>query len=147
MRNASRCGINLTNLSIADFMNVAATEGLRSRRVRSAPRLFMFVLAFAFALQSYFTQTHIHGASLGLGGSAKIGVTKSPIPGNAPADDRQRDCPICQAVSHSGVFVAAATPHLILPLTWVQAATFVVLARATYAVSAHDWQSRAPPRT
>jgi len=112
-----------------------------------APRLFMLVVVLAFALQSYVTQTHIHGVVPGFGSAANTSATKSHAPAKAPLDNSQGDCPLCQAVIHSGVFLAATTPLLSLPFAWVKTVTLAVSARATYGIAAHDWQSRAPPQT
>jgi hypothetical protein len=104
------------------------------------------VAILAFALQSYMTQTHIHDASQGIGGIVKIVATQPLGQGKAPLHDGQTDCPFCQAVIHAGVFVASATPLLLLPFAWAETVALVFAPRAAFDAAAHDWQSRAPPR-
>ena len=123
-------------------MTAAAAEYAGVRRSGLARRILVFVAVFAFALQSYIAQTHIHDAVLG--GAAKIADTQSP--GKAPVHDSQSDCPFCQAVVHSGAFVASAAPLLLLPFVWIKTIAPDFAARAAAHTGAHDWQSRAPPR-
>jgi len=110
------------------------------RRSSPARRFVVFVAMFAFALQSFIAQTHIHAESPA--GIAKIATTSS----KAPADHSQADCPFCQAVVHVGSVVASAPPLLRLPYSWVQTAAVIFTAGAISGSTAHDWQSRAPPR-
>ena len=110
-----------------------------------ASRLVVFAIALAFALQSYLTQTHIHDASHRLAHLTAAAEAKALNDGKAPVDDSRSDCPFCQAVAHSGVFVSAATSLLYLPVLCVMAALPDVRVRASFFTPAHDWQSRAPP--
>ena|ERR1700733_691709 len=112
------------------------------RRSGRARRFVVFIAVFAFALQSFIAQTHIHAESLA--GIVKIATTSSPD--KAPADHSQADCPFCQAVMHVGSAVASAPPLLRLPYSWVETAALVFTAVAMSGSTAHDWQSRAPPR-
>jgi DUF2946 family protein len=111
---------------------------------RSGParRFVVFVAVFAFALQSFIAQTHIHAESLA--GVVKIAGTSTS--GKLPVDHSQADCPFCQAVTHVGSVVATAPPVLRLPYSWIETAALVVTAVAISPSTAHDWQSRAPPR-
>jgi hypothetical protein len=133
-------------LAIAGFMAAAAAESLEIRRLSPARRFVMFVAVLAFALQSFITQTHIHGDAQGLGGIVKIATAPSAAQGNAPLHHGTADCPFCQAVIHAGVFVASATPLLHLPFVWVKTVALFFTARADSGATAHHWQSRAPPR-
>ncbi len=110
------------------------------RRSGLARRFVVFVAVFAFALQSFIAQTHIHAEALA--GTAKVAATS----GQAPIDHSQADCPFCQAVTHVGSVVASAAPLLRLPFSWVETAALVLTAVAMSGSTAHDWQSRAPPR-
>ena len=116
------------------------------RRSGPARCFVVFIAVFAFALQSYVTQTHIHDASQVFGGVAKIAATQSPAPGKAPSHDNKADCPLCQAVIHAGIFVSPATPLLHLPFTLIETVVPVLTLAAASNATAHDWQSRAPPR-
>jgi type IV secretory pathway TrbL component len=110
----------------------------------AARRIVVFVALFAFTLQSFIAQTHIHAESLAPGGVVNTAATS---PSNkAPTDHSQADCPFCQAVVHVGSVVASAPPLLRLPFSWTATAAFVSAAVAISGSSAHDWRSRAPPR-
>jgi hypothetical protein len=114
------------------------------RRSGPARRFVVFIATFAFALQSFIAQTHIHSESLTLGGVITIATTSAS--GKAPADHSQADCPFCQAVVHVGSVVASSPPLLRLPFSWVETAALIFSVVATSGSAAHDWQSRAPPR-
>lgn len=113
------------------------------RRSDPARRFVVFIAVFAFALQSFVAQTHIHAESLA--GIVKIAATSTS--GKAPVDHSQADCPFCQAVMHVGSVVASAPPLLRLPYSWVETAALVLTAATISGSTAHDWRSRAPPRT
>ncbi|MGD0865105.1 MAG: hypothetical protein ABSA49_06075 [Rhizomicrobium sp.] len=114
------------------------------RRSGPARRFVVFIAVFAFALQSFIAQTHIHAETPAPGGIVKNATTSSPS--KAPIDHSQADCPFCQAVVHVGSVVASAPPLLRLPYSWVETAALVFTAFAISGSTAHDWQSRAPPR-
>jgi hypothetical protein len=115
-------------------------------RVSTARRFVVFIAAFAFVLQSYIAQTHIHGMLAGFGGASGVTTQHAPGPEKAPFDHGSTDCPLCQAVIHAGAFVAPTAPVLHLPFMWTSAAAVAFTAFVVSAASAHDWQSRAPPR-
>jgi hypothetical protein len=125
-------------------MTAAATGYSRTWRRSSASRFIVLVVLLAFALQSVLTQTHIHGASQSPGGFAKVAALH--VPGQTPRDNSQENCPLCQAVVQSGVFVASATPFLSLPFAWVETVALIFSPRASSHAAAHDWRSRAPPQ-
>jgi hypothetical protein len=111
------------------------------RHSSRARRFVVFIAVFAFALQSFIAQTHIHAESLA--GIVKTVSTTGKAP---PADHSQADCPFCQAVIHVGSAVASAPPLLRLPFSWVETTALILPAVAISGATAHDWQSRAPPR-
>jgi hypothetical protein len=129
---------------VAGSVKVETADWYGMRRLGPARRFVVFVAMFAFALQSFIAQTHIHAEALALGDIVKIATT-SPT-GKAPVDHSQADCPFCQAVVHVGSVVSSAPPLLRLPFSWVESAAFVFTAVAISGSTAHDWQSRAPPR-
>jgi hypothetical protein len=104
------------------------------------------LVLFAFTLQSYVTQSHIHD---GLRGSGAIATVKSdakaPSHRKSPLDDNPLNCSICQAVAHAGAFLMPATLPLLPALSAELATPFIAL-RAVGAGAMHDWQSRAPPQ-
>lgn len=126
-------------------MTSAAPGYSRFARSGSASRLVVLFAVFAFALQSYFTQTHIHSLSQGFG-VADMVATPQPAQSKIPLNSSPLDCHFCQAVTHAGVFFVPTTllPHLFV--VWLKSITFVLSARAPSNAAAHDWQSRGPPR-
>ena len=116
------------------------------RRIGPARRFVVFVAALALALQSYIAQTHVHDALRSFDGTAKITDARSPAQNQSPFDHRSADCPLCQAVIHGGVFITPATLFLNLPFLWVETFRPAFTAPDASIASAHDWQSRAPPR-
>jgi len=125
-------------------MTSAAAESSRNGRRSFASRLIICVALLAFALQSYIAQTHIHG--LAPDGIVKIAAAPSQGPGKIPLDKSPADCPFCQAVNLAGVFLNPTALVVLLPLSWVGIVSHIVIARAASGDTAHDWQSRAPPR-
>jgi hypothetical protein len=114
------------------------------RRKTAGLRAVVWILLLAFTLQSYVTQTHIHGAH----GVAGVGVMLAKVPGHdrSPAGNDAADCPFCQAIVHAGAFFTPAALVLFLPFVWVEGVAPSVLAHAISIAAAHSWRSRAPPR-
>jgi hypothetical protein len=113
----------------------------------SGLRAITWLVLLAFALQSFITQTHIHGA-FGGAGDTQIVKTLADAPshhGKAPAEN-PADCPFCQAITHAGAFFTPSAPALILPVTWAEMLAPSVVAGIVRSFSSHPWQSRAPPR-
>jgi hypothetical protein len=104
-------------------------------------------LLLAFTLQCYAIQTHIHGAPQAADGGPLVkGIEKSIDHGKSPAAPDTADCPICQAIAHTGAFFAPAAPLLVLP-AWAGPVASPVTLRAIFrAAATHNWFSRAPPR-
>jgi hypothetical protein len=127
-------------------MTGAAADIARVRLLSPARRFIVFVAAIAFVLQSYITQTHIHDGMPGLGGGVKTTAEQLSAHGKIPADHRSADCPFCQVIIHSGVFVAPVAKAIQLPLVWIETAMLAFTARADSKSATPDWQSRAPPR-
>lgn len=110
-------------------------------------RVIVWIVLLAFTLQSFITQTHIHGLSGGSGSAATVKVLASGSPpGKAPKQDSPADCPFCQAITHAGAFSAPSAPSLILPVQLAEIAAPPFLIAVTGIAPSHPWQSRAPPR-
>jgi hypothetical protein len=109
-------------------------------------RAIAWILLVAFTLQSYVTQTHIHGITQSFeGGAIAKRLAQSPAHENAPADRSAQDCPFCQAIIHSGVFFAPAAPFIPQPVWVGSVVQSIVVQAAVAAVAILGWQSRAPP--
>lgn len=122
-------------------------------------RGFLLLVATAFLLQGYVTQTHIHRTAEFGGGVASLAFDADKAPGKTsaadkrgeqrgklPANDDPAKCPLCQAVGYAGQFVWPAAIVFILP---VQAASLVAASAPVFAspqLDSHNWQGRAPPR-
>jgi hypothetical protein len=102
----------------------------------SIARLAVTLFAlFAFTLQSYAMQVHLHGAS----------VAATQKPGTAQKTSDTAHCPICQEILHFGHYVTPSVG------TWSPALTAIVFTIATIerpvtaSMPSHGWNSRAPP--
>jgi len=118
----------------------------KTTRVRgSCFRAIAWIVLLAFALQSFITQTHIHGSS---SAGATLAASAANLAGHkkAPADDGKADCPFCQAIMHAGAFYAPVAQTLVLPVSWAKIATFFFVAETFVSVPSHFWHSRAPPQ-
>jgi len=114
---------------------------------RRVSRIVAWVLLFAFTLQCYATQIHIHGSPLPSFGTSigKI-ADEGDNHGKSPGTPDPADCPICQAIAHTGLFFTPAAPLLFLP-AWVAHVALTVHGNAvSRAAATHDWLSRAPPQ-
>lgn len=109
-------------------------------------RAVAWVVLLAFTLQSFITQTHIHGI-FGGGGAATVSTVTNGSPHSKdPSQDNARYCPFCQAITHAGAFAAPSAPSLILPISWAEMVALPVLAIAIRSIWSHPWHSRAPPQ-
>jgi hypothetical protein len=110
-------------------------------------RAIAWFLLLAFTLQSFITQTHIHGAFASTGGAGVV-KTLANMPSHntkTPADS-PADCPFCQAIMHAGAFFAPSAPTLVQSFTWAEMVAPSVVAGAFDNFSSHPWHSRAPPQ-
>jgi len=98
------------------------------------------IALFAFTLQTYVVQTHIHAPGFEISG---FGQVHHPSP---PAKDSQDDCPICQAFATAGSFVTPALIILALALSFIDTSPVIALRTTTGPLLARNWQSRAPPQ-
>lgn len=128
---------------VASEMRTAATRVL-SRQ--SGWQALTWILVLAFGLQSYVTQTHIHGvaASFDVPIAGKV-LSKTPTPTN-PGDRDAGDCPFCQAIVHAGAFFAPAAIAILLPGCSSEQLWLLHIADPVPGGGAYHWQSRAPPR-
>jgi hypothetical protein len=108
------------------------------RRTGASARLLLTLFAlFAFGLQSYLVQTHIHTATA-------VSASKSS-PDRLPAKDDPANCPICQEILHTGQFVTPTAALLVLPGASISVVELDVAIPKFAQGPAHAWQSRAPP--
>jgi hypothetical protein len=103
--------------------------------------IIALVALFAFTLQTYVVQTHIHipGAETALTGNASTGH-------KTPTGDGSDDCPVCQAFALAGAFVTPAIVIFALALTYIEVAPRFALRATSGPLFVRNWRSRAPPR-
>jgi hypothetical protein len=115
-------------------------------------RLGLLALVFAFALQSYFVQTHLHPQQFAPAQAMAMlsdGLTPDVAPDLAPqlpADPLDPiTCKLCREIVHAGAAITPAAPALLLLLDWI--ATSIPAAQLPAAALAPEtgWQSRGPP--
>jgi hypothetical protein len=104
-----------------------------------------WVVLCTFTLQSFITQTHIHGTVFPVG-SIQIAKATEHAPAQAPSDREPASCPFCQAVASAGAFFTPAAPILFLPIHWAEAVAVSIATRVELHISTHNWHSRAPPQ-
>ena len=106
-------------------------------------RLLSLAALLAFLFQGLVVQTHIHGQP------ALIHGAELSQPLSSPASDDPFDpanCPLCQELTHGGVFTAPPPALLIMLLAVAIAALFFQTTGFSQPAPAQGWQSRAPPR-
>lgn len=131
----------------AGCMRKSATQLADIRRGNPGWRAVTWLLLLAFTLQTFVTQTHIHGTPQGVAGAAVGTVFERSSPQDkSPIDHSTTACPFCQAIVHAGAFVAAAALLVPRPIDWASHSTRRLIETAISAPFAHSWQSRAPPQ-
>ncbi len=105
----------------------------------------IFFTLFAFALQNFVVQTHIHvGAAVG----AVIGqnTAQDRQPDKLPLGNDPANCSICQELLHAGAYVVptATAWQPVVIATFID--VIVLEIRTLTQTHSHGWNSRAPPR-
>jgi hypothetical protein len=118
-------------------MNAAARQAGRSGAGR---RWITLALLLAFAIQSYVFQTHVHALA-----SQAVFQQSSAMPSHGKTPDGAFDCPLCQAITHAGMFLLPAVPFVILARPAITLPSFSPTVRTIVAASARHGRSRAPP--
>jgi hypothetical protein len=117
-----------------------------ARQASPARWLFTAFMLFAFALQSYAVQTHVHEQlSLPVHAKADTGDSAHAQKPGVPAKDAPDDCPLCQLL-YGGQYVAPDALVFFLPLVAVRSIETELAALPHYDAVSHSWHGRAPPR-
>jgi hypothetical protein len=103
-------------------------------------------LLLAFALQSFLTQTHIHGAHGSWGTPACVEKCVTHVPAPASPFDSTATCPLCQAIVHAGAFFVPGVVKILVPHLWLACMLPVATPTAPRFVLPRSGLSRAPPR-
>jgi hypothetical protein len=129
-------------------LSVGFGKPIAKRSTGRLPRLAVTLFALlAFALQSYVTQTHIHKpAGPGFAAIAAALTIGAPIKDRKAPAKQDQNCPLCQAVAHSGAFVSPSAAPTLLPTLSVQIIVIVADVALAFEALSHDWLSRGPPR-
>ena len=115
-------------------------------RTETLRKFAALLVIFAFALQSFFTQTHIHGLPQHLDGLALIKIDASdPAGSKVPGDTSPLDCPYCQAVTHSGLFFVPTNPLLRLPVSTGEQIVQPIALQVVKSAAMLSRRSRSPP--
>ena len=123
-------------------MNVAAEHLPEIRRAGARRLVVTWIVLFAFALQSYVTQTHVHRAPL-VEFAGKISADSA-----SPVGDEAIACPFCQAIATAGAFFSPAAIALSPLVVQAEAADLPpIVAGLAIAPAGFSWRSRAPPRS
>lgn len=125
-----------------------ALPGVWGRAPRGgAKRLAVTLLAlFAFVLQTFVVQTHIHGsAKIGAAPFAERIAGQGQQPDKFPPADDPANCQICQELLHAGSFVTPMAAALLVSSVVTDIAVVVVEIEAITQTYAHGWTSRGPP--
>lgn len=135
-------------------MRVAIRQRNKSRartklaRMSSARLILTFVALFAFTVQSYLTQTHIHHPqAIGLAGD--VGAAGEPAKNSTdkyPANQDPANCPLCQEIMHAGHVVIPAATLLVLPSYAAFNVIVFTEVITPFRAPSHIWQGRAPPK-
>jgi hypothetical protein len=127
----------------------AAAVRVTDRRRAGLWRLgVIWAVLLAFALQSYVTQTHVHPTAVAADAAAIQPAARASAE-QAPAGGGEAlACPLCQAVSVAGAFVAPGAVG-VLPLTvWpVPVSRAPTKPGRAVALAGFAWRSRAPPQS
>ena len=116
-----------------------------TRRAPSKARLALaFLMLFAFTLQAFVTQTHIHIGSNAV--TAGVVVEKTTPGKTSPLDNESTNCLFCQEMLHSGQFVTPAAAAILLSVNYVSIVPIHVVLPLFVGAIPHGWQGRAPPQ-
>ncbi len=123
-------------------MNVAAEHLPEVGRTGARRLVVTWIVLFAFALQSYVTQSHIHRAPV-----VEL-VGKISAHGASPVGDEAIACPFCQAIATAGAFFGQAAIDLCpLVVQAEEAALPPIVVGLVIAPAGFSWRSRAPPQS
>lgn len=136
-------------------MRTGSRSGTKARATRAelsfARLVATAILLFAFTMQAYLTQTHMHNVFVDAKGALQvqdivpgIGLSKK---GNAPAKLPSGDqtCPVCHQMAQAGSFLtpaAAATLPVLFVISVIPLVDALLLSASPLS---HAWQGRAPP--
>ena len=115
-----------------------------------------FVVLFAFLIQSFVTQTHVHfseqaDASFAVSDAgATVAKSNTGEPQQrdrrgVPSRDDPANCPFCQQIAVAGAFLSPFTAILQLPTEVGLLPQISAAVEATTQQVSHIWQGRAPP--
>jgi hypothetical protein len=105
------------------------------------------LILFAFALQSYLIQTHIHGdTDTSAHTCAAQCLTHAPAKAPLPLGKAAIDCPLCHALVNAGAFFVPTALIPFVPQVLWSVLSLPAKTPVIQATLARDGLSRAPPR-
>jgi hypothetical protein len=105
--------------------------------------LISLVVLFAFALQCFLVQTHLHNLPVTFLPVAGVAAS-APDTTKAPIDVDK--CFLCQEYVHGGTYVMPAAAAVLPPSAVVSLLPFVLAPFLATPPHSHNWMGRAPPR-
>lgn len=107
--------------------------------------LLVFALLFAFTIQSFVTETHIHPAGYGQPTLLQHPLGGADKPANLPSGDDSSNCPLCKEISLGGQFVGPGWLVLAVPVQPVSLLNAIAVSLPPAIHAPFRWRSRAPP--
>ena len=119
-----------------------------SRLRRSAARRWsVFILAFlALSIQNLVVQPHIHAQPSDTALTLEISDGEDGSAGNAPIEQAQTDCPMCQSSHQHGQYFRPSSVAFALPAFVHDRGIEFARIPAAHGRASHSWQGRAPPQ-
>lgn len=103
------------------------------------------MVLFAFLLQIFIVQTHIHFPTLETAGIGHAASSAALHQSKKTGDTHTTHCPWCQAVLASGNYLPPVALPVALPVAFGLLDRITQHAHVAAFASSHAWQSRAPP--
>lgn len=110
---------------------------------RASRLLLNLVVLFAFSVQSFLVQTHLHNLPQSFVAASSVSVS-APDTSKAPVDADK--CFLCQEYVHGGVYLTPAAAAVLPPSAVASLLPFVLVPFITGRQHSHNWMGRAPPR-
>jgi hypothetical protein len=117
--------------------------GQRVKVNRASRLLLNLVVLFAFSVQSFLVQTHLHNLPQSFLTANSVNVS-APDTSKAPIDADK--CFLCQEYVHGGIYLTPAAAAVLPPSAVVSLLPFVLAPFVAARSHSHNWIGRAPPR-
>jgi len=120
-------------------MRVSGTTRVRTK---ATVRLLNLVVLFAFSVQSFLVQTHLHNLPRMTAATSQVTIS-APDSATVPFD--ADTCLLCQEFVHSGAYLTPAAVAALPPSAAISLLPQTAVATAAVRLVSHIWMGRAPP--